>query len=71
MNPAASDALAGPTLPRNPWPVAMAVLLATFMGHVEPRYTEVYLTITGELLQQAGDRFHQHFGLGIGKEVLP
>jgi DHA2 family multidrug resistance protein len=31
MNPAASDALAGPTLPRNPWPVAMAVLLATFM----------------------------------------
>ena len=47
------------------------LLLATFMGHVEPRYTEVYLTITGELLQQAGDRFHQHFGLGIGKEVLP
>ena len=32
--------------------------LATFMGHVDPNSTAVYLTITEELLSQAARRFH-------------
>ena len=36
--------------------------LATFMGHVRPESTQVYLTITTELLQEANARFHRHFG---------
>ena len=45
------------------------MLLATFMGHVEIRSTEVYLTITAELLQEASNRFHRGFGSVIRKEV--
>jgi integrase/recombinase XerD len=37
-------------------------LLSTFMGHVNPRNTEVYLTITDDLLCEANTRFHRHFG---------
>jgi site-specific recombinase XerD len=37
-------------------------LLSTFLGHVEMRSTEVYLTVTQELLQEANKRYHQHFG---------
>lgn len=33
--------------------------LATFLGHVDPMSTAVYLTITGDLLQEAGQRFEQ------------
>jgi len=44
-------------------------LLSTFMGHVEPRATEVYLTITDELLAEAGSRFYQHFGCAVEQEV--
>jgi integrase len=36
--------------------------LATFLGHVNPKSTEVYLTITAELLWEANARFHRHFG---------
>jgi integrase len=44
-------------------------LLSTFMGHVELRSTEVYLTITQELLQEANKRFHQHFGCMFDEEA--
>jgi site-specific recombinase XerD len=32
--------------------------LATFLGHVDPNSTAVYLTITDELLSEAAQRFH-------------
>jgi integrase len=44
-------------------------LLSTFMGHVELRSTEVYLTITQELLQEANRRFYQHFGAVVHEEI--
>jgi integrase len=37
-------------------------LLSTFLGHADPRGTEVYLTITADLLREANARFHNHFG---------
>jgi len=45
--------------------------LATFMGHVEPASTEVYLTVTLDLLREAGGRFHGHFGRSFDQEVNP
>jgi site-specific recombinase XerD len=39
-------------------PQPLLPYLATFLGHKEIRHTLVYLTITEELLQKAGDRFH-------------
>jgi integrase len=36
--------------------------LATFLGHIDPKSTQVYLTITADLLREANARFHQHFG---------
>ena len=33
--------------------------LSTFLGHVDPSSTAVYLTITGELLQEANKRFER------------
>jgi site-specific recombinase XerD len=38
-------------------PAARLLQLATFLGHVNPASTAVYLTITAELLQAAGERF--------------
>lgn len=38
------------------------ILLSTFMGHTEIKSTEVYLTITMELLAEASGRFYQHCG---------
>jgi len=38
-------------------PAARLNHLSTFLGHVNPASTAVYLTITGELLQQANARF--------------
>lgn len=38
------------------------ILLSTFMGHTEINSTEVYLTITMELLKEASERFYQHCG---------
>ena len=37
-------------------------LLSTFLGHAHPRSTEIYLTITADLLREANARFHHHFG---------
>ena len=37
-------------------------LLSTFLGHSSPQSTEVYLTITADLLREANTRFHRHFG---------
>jgi site-specific recombinase XerD len=33
--------------------------LSTFLGHVDPSSTSVYLTITADLLREAGNRFEQ------------
>jgi site-specific recombinase XerD len=38
-------------------PTARLLHLSTFMGHVDPASTAVYLTITADLLQAAGERF--------------
>jgi site-specific recombinase XerD len=38
-------------------PAAKLLHLSTFLGHVNPASTATYLTITGELLQAAGERF--------------
>lgn len=32
------------------------------MGHIDPKSTQVYLTITAALLQEASARFHRSFG---------
>jgi integrase len=37
-------------------------LLSTFLGHANPQSTEVYLTITADLLREANTRFHRYFG---------
>jgi integrase len=34
--------------------------LSTFMGHVDPASTAIYLTITTELLDEANRRFEQY-----------
>lgn len=44
-------------------------VLATFMGHVEPQSTEIYLSITADLLQEANTRFRQHFEPPSEKEA--
>src|SRR2546422_10996145 len=38
-------------------PAERLLHLSTFLGHVDPSSTVVYLTITAELLQEASDRF--------------
>jgi integrase len=38
-------------------PTSRLLHLSTFLGHVDPASTAVYLTITAELLQAAGERF--------------
>lgn len=40
-------------------------LLATFLGHVDIQSTEVYLTVTDDLLLEANSRFYDNFGRGI------
>ena len=42
--------------------------LSTFLGHVQPESTAVYLTITGELLGEAGQRF-EAFARPLVEEV--
>jgi integrase len=46
-------------------------ILATFLGHVRPESTGVYLTITVDLLQEAGTRFDQQFGQPAFEETNP
>jgi integrase len=36
--------------------------LATFMGHIRPESTQIYLSIATDLLQEANNRFHRNFG---------
>jgi site-specific recombinase XerD len=36
-------------------------MLATYMGHVNIRSTQVYLQPTAELLEQVSNRFHDHY----------
>jgi len=38
------------------------VLLSTFMGHAGIESTQLYLTITDSLLEQANGRFFRSFG---------
>jgi integrase len=45
--------------------------LATFLGHIGPRSTEVYLSVTSELLRQASARFHREFGHAFDQEPGP
>jgi site-specific recombinase XerD len=40
-------------------PAARLLHLSTFLGHVDPASTAVYLTITGDLLQAADERFRR------------
>ena len=49
-------------------PADKLLQLSTFMGHVSPVSTAEYLTITSDLLQQAGHRFEQFASRLIGKE---
>jgi site-specific recombinase XerD len=41
-------------------PAARLLRLSTFLGHVDPASTAVYLTITQELLQEANHRFEEY-----------
>lgn len=49
-------------------PATRLLYLSTFMGHVDPSSTAVYLTITMELLQEASDRFAR-FAAPLLKEM--
>jgi integrase len=44
--------------------------LATFLGHVDPEATQVYLSITAEVLREANVRFHRNFGSPFDVEAL-
>jgi integrase len=46
---------------RLPW-------LSVFMGHVDIHSTQVYLTITSDLLSEANARFYQHCGSLVSEE---
>jgi site-specific recombinase XerD len=41
-------------------PAARLLRLSTFLGHIDPASTAVYLTITRELLQEANHRFEEY-----------
>jgi len=45
-------------------------LLSTFMGHVDIYSTQVYLSITEDLLKEANKRFRLNFGRKFDKEIL-
>lgn len=49
-------------------PAVRLIHLSTFLGHVSPSSTAVYLTITGQLLQQAGARF-ERFASPVLEEI--
>ena len=51
-------------------PAARLPHLSTFLGHINPTATAVYLTITAELLQEANRRFST-FAPGLTTEVAP
>ena len=43
--------------------------LSTFMGHVDPVSTAVYLTITPQLLAEASKRFEAFAGPGLPEGI--
>lgn len=45
--------------------------LSTFLGHVDPSSTAVYLTITDELLDEANERFHDFAKSLLNEEGQP
>ncbi|KKR03174.1 MAG: Integrase/recombinase [Candidatus Uhrbacteria bacterium GW2011_GWF2_39_13] len=45
-------------------------LLSTFMGHVDIYSTQVYLSITEDILKEANKRFQLNFGSKFDKEIL-
>jgi integrase len=45
--------------------------LSTFLGHVNPNSTAVYLTITAELLQEANQRFERFASSAVAKGSQP
>jgi len=49
-------------------PASRLIHLSTFLGHVSPTSTAVYLTITHDLLEQANERF-EHLGTAAMKGV--
>ena len=51
-------------------PATRLMHLSTFLGHVNPASTAVYLTITADLLEQASQRF-ERFAAPVLKEVQP
>jgi len=50
-------------------PMSRLFDLSTFLGHVSPSSTAVYLTITTELLECASERFG-HFAANRRKECV-
>lgn len=46
-------------------------LLSTFMGHLDPTSTQVYLSISAPLLTEASAKFYQEFGRIFASEVDP
>ena len=52
-------------------PTARLPHLSTFLGHVNPNATAVYLTITADLLQQANERFEAFANQMPGLEAAP
>ena len=46
-------------------PADRLIHLSTFLGHVHPTSTAVYLTITAELLGEASERFERFAALGL------
>ena len=51
-------------------PAQRLIHLSTFLGHVDPTSTAVYLTITADLLQEANKRF-ERFAAPVLKEIAP
>ena len=45
-------------------------LLSTFMGHIDIYSSQVYLTITDDILMEANERFYNQFGTFFDKEIL-
>jgi site-specific recombinase XerD len=50
-------------------PATRLLHLSTFLGHVKPASTAVYLTITSDLLQAAGERF-EHFAAPLSVDAV-
>ena len=44
-------------------PAARIALLATYLGHLDPKYTYWYLSAAPELMQVAADRLERHLGV--------